>query len=112
MCWSHWKTQFFFTELQFQWKLDAEEPGELEEFLEVHLEDHEDLFLSNYNYQKWIQDSWKPNALLLQADSMATSQMVEKWIHGSHTLDVQEIIFDTICDVTIESPCNNSILGF
>ena len=50
--------------------------------------------------------------LLLQGDSMVTSQMVEKWIHGSHTLDVQEIIFDTICDVTIESPCNNSVLGF
>ena len=119
MCWSHWKTQFFFTELQFQWKLDAEEPGELEEFLEVHLEDHEDLFLSNYNYQKWIQDSWKPNALLLQGDSMVTSQMVEKWIPLNiffnwflQTPDVQEIIFYTICDVTIESLCNNSVLGF
>ena len=85
----------------------------------VHLEDHEDLSLSSYNYRKWIQDPWKPNTLLLQGDSMVTSQMVEKWIPLNilfnwflHTPDVQEIIFYTICDVTIESLCNNSVLGY
>ena len=57
---SQWNTLFFFTEFQFQWNLDAEESGELEEFLKVHLENHEDVFLSTCNYRKWNQDTWKP----------------------------------------------------
>ena len=112
ICWSQWKTLFFFTKFQFQWKLNAKESDELEEFLEVHLEDNEDLFPSSNNYQKLTQCPWKPYTQcykLIQCLNHKWGKIIS-WTSGVYRNQLKRmfkgILFSTICDVTIESTCN------
>ena len=104
MCWSQWNTLLFFIKFQFQWKLGPEKFGELEDFLKVHLEDYEDLFLSTYNYKKWTQDPWKPYTQCYKLIHWLHDKCEKKYLEHPGCAGIH---FSTICDVTIESTwCN------